>query len=93
MLKAMSRKAEALETKLVHLNGMPGPYKHPHPLTPQYFLAEMATVEDREVLVCQQDFESALRDLTPSVSQSEIEHYRFVQRRFSGQLHREVLNI
>jgi len=93
MLKAMSRKAEALETKLVHLNGMPGPYKHPHPLTPQYFLAEMATAEDREVLVCQQDFESALRDLTPSVSQSEIEHYRFVQRRFSGQLHREVLNI
>lgn len=70
----------------VGLNSVPGPYKHPHPLTPQYFLAEMATAEDTDVLVCQQDFESAIHDLVPSVSQSEMEHYRHVQHRFSGQL-------
>lgn len=57
--------------------------QHPYPITPQYYLAEMATPADTEVLVSQEDFELALRELKPSVSETEMEHYRQVQRQFS----------
>lgn len=43
----------------------------------------MATHEDIEVLVTQADFDDALRNLVPSVSQAEMEHYRRVQMQFS----------
>ncbi|KAL0947238.1 hypothetical protein HGRIS_013359 [Hohenbuehelia grisea] len=85
MLGAMSRKAEELEAKIAELNSLPGPYAHPHPLTPQYYLAEMASAQDIEVLVSQADFDLALHNLVPSVSQSEMDHYATVQQRFSGQ--------
>jgi len=55
---------------------------HPHPLTPQYFLTELASPGDFEVLVTQNDFEKAFQDLTPSVSQSEMEYYTKVQSSF-----------
>jgi peroxin-6 len=57
--------------------------QHPFPLTPQYFLAELATPEDTEVLVTQYDFELAMQDLVPSVSHSELQHYARIQRQFS----------
>ena len=56
---------------------------HPHPITPQYFLSEMASPSDITVAVSRQDFELALRELTPSVSQAEMEHYARIQSRFS----------
>lgn len=65
------------------MNKQPGKPDHPHPLTPQYYLAEMALPEDTEVLVSQQDFDQAFNDLVPSVSQSEMDHYGSIQRRFS----------
>nr|GAT57587.1 predicted protein [Mycena chlorophos] len=84
MLNAMSRKAEELEAKLAKLNGsrerMEG---HPYPLTAQYYLAELADKGDIEVLVSTEDFDRALASLEPSVSQSEMEHYARVQKRFS----------
>ncbi|KAF9466437.1 AAA-domain-containing protein [Collybia nuda] len=83
MLNAMSRKAEALEYKIAKLNKLVGPYSHPHPLTPQYYLAEMASKEDMEVLVSRKDFDLALSTLVPSVSQSEMDHYAHIQRKFS----------
>ncbi|KAJ7191062.1 AAA-domain-containing protein [Mycena pura] len=86
MLNAMSRKAEALEAKLVQLNNQPGLDCHPHPLTAQYYLAELASPDDIDVLVSQSDFDHALHNLTPSVSQSEMEHYKQVQQRFSRPL-------
>lgn len=64
--------------------------KHPYPITPQYYLAEMATPADIEVLVSQPDFELALRELKPSVSETEMEHYRQVQRQFSEKAPAEV---
>jgi len=63
---------------------MPPPYTHPHPLTPQYYLAEMATPAEIDVLVSREDFELALRELVPSVSQGEMEHYAEVQRKFAN---------
>ncbi|KAJ7771890.1 AAA-domain-containing protein [Mycena metata] len=83
MLNAMSRKAEALEAKLALLNSQPGLDDHPHPLTSQYYLAELASPEDIDVLVSQSDFDLALRSLVPSVSQSEMDHYAHIQQRFS----------
>ncbi|KAJ3554581.1 hypothetical protein NM688_g3028 [Phlebia brevispora] len=83
LLKTMSRKAEELESKIAVLNAGPVDPRHPYPLTPQYYLAEMAAPEDIEVLVSQEDFESALRNLIPSVSQAEMEHYARVQQQFS----------
>jgi peroxin-6 len=60
--------------------------KHPYPITPQYYLAEMATPADSEVLVSQEDFELALRELKPSVSETEMQHYAEVQRQFSEKI-------
>ncbi|KII88818.1 hypothetical protein PLICRDRAFT_42057 [Plicaturopsis crispa FD-325 SS-3] len=85
MLNAMSRKAEEVEAKIARLNENP-PIDHPHPITPQYYLAEMAAAADIEVLVNKRDFDSALRELVPSVSQSEMDHYANIQRRFSREL-------
>ncbi|KAF8526854.1 AAA-domain-containing protein [Hysterangium stoloniferum] len=84
MLKAMSRKAEEVELKIAALNKIPPPYQHPHPMTPQYYLAELADPSEIEVLVSRHDFESALRELVPSVSQDEMAHYAAVQRRFAN---------
>jgi peroxin-6 len=52
-------------------------------MTPQYYLAELATPEEITVYVSEADFQRALDMLIPSVSQAEMEHYAEVQRRFS----------
>ncbi|KZT28626.1 AAA-domain-containing protein [Neolentinus lepideus HHB14362 ss-1] len=83
MLNAMSRKAGELDAKIAVLNQSPSSGDQPYPLTPQYYLAEMAQPEDIEVVVMPEDFDKALRSLVPSVSQSEMDHYQRVQSRFS----------
>ncbi|KAG8988842.1 peroxisomal assembly protein [Tulasnella sp. JGI-2019a] len=83
MLKAMSRKAEEIEATIATLNSQPPPHTHPHPITPQYYLAEMASDAETDVLVSQEDFDGALRELVPSVSASEMEHYALVQQKFA----------
>lgn len=65
------------------INALPPHHQHPHPITPQYYLAELASPADIEVLVSVDDFERALDSLIPSVSQAEMEHYVEVQRRFA----------
>jgi hypothetical protein len=55
----------------------------PSPLTPQYYLAEMATPEEIAVVVTEADFAAALRELVPSVSQAEMAHYAQIRERFS----------
>lgn len=44
----------------------------------------MATSEETDVLVSRKDFELALSELVPSVSQGEMEHYAEVQRKFAS---------
>lgn len=68
---------------LDELNKRPPPYNFPHPLTPQYYLAELATPSEMEVVVSQKDFEDAFNELTPSVSQEELAHYAAVQQQFT----------
>ncbi|TFK42849.1 P-loop containing nucleoside triphosphate hydrolase protein [Crucibulum laeve] len=84
MLNAMSRKAEELEIKLGKMNKQPEYLSHP--LTPQYFLAELASPDDITVFVSQNDFNTALASLVPSVTKAEMEHYAQVQRRFSQEV-------
>ncbi|KAJ4501694.1 P-loop containing nucleoside triphosphate hydrolase protein [Lentinula lateritia] len=84
LLNAMMRKAEELENKLTSFNSNPNLHpNHPHPLTSQYYLAEIASEEDVHVEVTQNDFVFAMRELVPSVSQAEMNHYRHIQDRFS----------
>ncbi|GJJ12495.1 hypothetical protein Clacol_006737 [Clathrus columnatus] len=66
------------------LNRQPPPYNFPHPLTPQYYLAELASPSEVEVLVSEKDFRAALKELTPSVSQEELAHYLAIQQQFSN---------
>nr|CAG8450293.1 2321_t:CDS:10 [Entrophospora candida] len=84
MLKAMSRTAEAIETKVAKLNENPKP-NLPNPMTSQYYLNHLATAEDTLVEVTQEDFDKALKELIPSVSEKELEHYRMVQMKFAQQ--------
>ncbi|CAG8479542.1 3558_t:CDS:10, partial [Acaulospora colombiana] len=85
MLKAMSRVAEAVEAKVVYLNAHPTP-NLPIPVTSQYYLNHLATPEDTLVEVTREDFDRALLELVPSVSEKELEHYRRVQMGFTQQM-------
>ncbi|KAK4704294.1 peroxin-6, partial [Phenoliferia sp. Uapishka_3] len=84
MLKAMTRKAEEIDTKIAHINNLPPYSERVAKLTPQYYLAEIATPVEVAVLVSHRDFEAALAEIVPSVSQAEMAHYGRVQRQFSG---------
>ncbi|CAL1703853.1 unnamed protein product [Somion occarium] len=84
LLKAMSRKATEIDDKIANLNTTRKIEGHPYPLTPQYYLAELADPHEVDVLVTQEDFTSALHSLVPSVSPAEMEHYRRVQRQFGS---------
>ena len=61
----------------------PGP-PHPHRITPQYYLTELAAASEVEVVVSRDDFLSAMEDLVPSVSMEEMHHYQQVQTRFAN---------
>jgi peroxin-6 len=88
MLGAMTRKAEAVEKRIMELNEMTDEGDRdrtwPHPLTPQFYLASMARPGEIEVKVGREDFVEALRRLVPSVSQQEMQHYERVQGEFKG---------
>lgn len=53
----------------------------------------MASPEDTMVLVSQEDFDRAFRALVPSVSQSEMDHYKTIQSRFSRKEPENGINI
>lgn len=74
MLKAMTRQAGAVDAKVKALDP---------PRSTQYFFDHLASKEDVEVVVSEADFRDALSELIPSVSQSELDHYKKVQAQFS----------
>ncbi|EJD02070.1 AAA-domain-containing protein [Fomitiporia mediterranea MF3/22] len=84
MLKAMARKAHSVEETIKRLNEGPRLPNHQYPLTPQYYLSELASPRETDVVVSEIDFKEALQELVPSVSQAEMEHYNEIQQRFSG---------
>ncbi|TPX72904.1 hypothetical protein SpCBS45565_g00272 [Spizellomyces sp. 'palustris'] len=82
MLKAIIRTIDNVDAKIATLNGS-GPHQHhPHPITPPYYLENMAEAEDTFVQVEEVDFRKALDELVPSVSPKELQRYKEVRSKF-----------
>ncbi|KAF6818574.1 peroxisomal biogenesis factor 6 [Colletotrichum sojae] len=81
MLKAVTRQAAAVDAKVREINasraGKP-------PVTTAYFFDHHATPEDIAVMVTEEDFLAANRELVPSVSAGELAHYERVRATFEG---------
>lgn len=80
MLKAVTRQASAVDAKIAHFN-----IKLQHgelPMTTAYFFDHHATQSDINVLVTEEDFLNANKELIPSVSAKELEHYKRVREQF-----------
>lgn len=76
MLKAITRQASAVDAKIQALPGAP--------VSTAYFFDHLATDEDIAVMVTEEDFFAADRELIGSVSAKELEHYQRVRRAFEG---------
>ncbi|KAK3498519.1 peroxisomal biogenesis factor 6 [Neurospora crassa] len=82
MLKAVTRQATLVDTKIRELNAAAGP--EGKQISTAYFFDHYATKEDISVMVTEQDFLDAHRELVPSVSAGELEHYEQVRAMFEG---------
>ncbi|KAK1755311.1 hypothetical protein QBC47DRAFT_324218 [Echria macrotheca] len=84
MLKAVTRQASFVDAKIKALNAA-GTGRHDHqPISTAYFFDHHATPEDVAVMVTEQDFVDAHRELIPSVSAGELAHYERVRATFEG---------
>lgn len=79
MLNAMTRKASEVDEKIKNYNS-----KLEKPVNTRWWLDNIATKEDTEVLVQQQDLEKSKQNLVPSVSIEELQHYLRVRDSFEG---------
>lgn len=81
MLKAVTRKAASVDAKLRAIND---DRDAKHQISTAYFFDHFATPEDIAVMVTEQDFMEAHRELIPSVSVGELAHYEKVRAAFEG---------
>jgi peroxin-6 len=79
MLKAITRQARAVDEKVKAYNAT-----HTPQISIAYFFDHFATEEDTAVMVTEEDFVEANRELVPSVSAEEIKHYDKVRQSFEG---------
>lgn len=79
MLKAVTRQASAVDAKIAAINA-----SREYPISTAYFFDHYATKEDVAVLVTEEDFIAAQRELIPSVSAKELEHYKRVREQFEA---------
>jgi peroxin-6 len=79
MLKAITRQARAVDKKVKEYNDT-----HDQKITIAYFFDHFATEEDTAVMVTEQDYMEAHKELVPSVSADELRHYDRVRRTFEG---------
>lgn len=94
MLKAVTRQASEVDAKIKQLNdneaandittGAVGKKRRQQPITTAYFFDHYATPEDIAVMVTEDDFLEAHRELIPSVSAGELAHYERVRATFEG---------
>lgn len=91
MLKAVTRQSSLVDAKIRALNADPS-RQHQPPISTAYFFDHFATQEDLSVMVTEQDFVDAHRELIPSVSAGELAHYERVRAAFEGQKDREKEN-
>ncbi|KAK4453325.1 hypothetical protein QBC34DRAFT_395299 [Podospora aff. communis PSN243] len=79
MLKAVTRQASLVDAKIKAINAT-----RAQPITTAYFFDHHATGDDVAVMVTEQDFIDAHRELIPSVSAGELAHYERVRASFEG---------
>lgn len=89
MLKAITRQARLVDEKVAAHNAQVGQEdertgKPKTKTTIAQFFDHYATQEDISVVVTEEDFEGAKRELVPSVSMDELGHYERVRRTFEG---------
>lgn len=93
MLKAITRQARAVDEKVKSYNSAhsvsnpksPSQSGHIGPISIAYFFDHLAKEEDIVVVVTEQDFVDAGRELVPSVSVDELKHYERVRKTFEGE--------
>ena len=79
MLKAITRQARAVDKKVKEYNDT-----HDQKISIAYFFDHLATEEDTAVMVTEQDYMEAHKELVPSVSADELRHYDRVRTTFEG---------
>jgi peroxin-6 len=82
MLKAVTRQASLVDAKVAQINGSAEQQRKGTKLTTAQFFDHHATKEDVAVMVKEEDFLQAMKELIPSVSAGELEHYQTVRRQF-----------
>lgn len=85
MLKAITRSARVVDNKVAEINDERSRRSSPQArISVAYFFDHFATELDTSVVVAEEDFMAAERELVPSVSADELGHYERVRREFEG---------
>ncbi|CAR24604.1 AAA family ATPase peroxin 6 [Lachancea thermotolerans CBS 6340] len=79
MLNAMTRVSKEVDKKVADYCKA-----HDRTVSVRYWFDKVATEGDAKVVVKMQDFLKAQKELSPSVSQEELNHYLSVKRNFEG---------
>ena len=77
MLKAITRKTQAVDEKVKHISKVRG-----EEISTGYFFDHLATADDTEVTVNEDDFARAQDELVGSVSRKELEHFERIRGLF-----------
>jgi peroxin-6 len=80
MLKAITRKTGLVDQKVAEISKMRG-----ESITTAYFFDHLATPEDIAVMVSEEDFLAAQREMVASVSAKELEHFERIRLQFEEQ--------
>lgn len=83
MLKAVTRQAAAVDAKIAAINAQ-REGSAAVAMSTAYYFDHHATPDDLAVLVTEDDFGAAHRELVPSVSAGELAHYEKVRATFEG---------
>jgi hypothetical protein len=80
MLKAITRKTQAVDAKVQQISKVRG-----EEINTGYFFDHLATEEDVQVIVDESDFAAAQGELVGSVSSKELEHFERIRKLFEEQ--------
>lgn len=84
MLKAVTRQAGKVDAKIKALNSEAEAAGRKQTISTANFFDHYATPQDVAVMVTEEDFMDAHRELIPSVSAGELSHYERVRATFEG---------
>lgn len=85
MLKAITRSARLVDARVAEINrDRAAEVPSKSPITIAYFFDHFASEEYTQVVVTEEDFFGAQKELVPSVSAEELGHYERVRKEFEG---------